>query len=454
MMNGIAGIATAGASSAAAEAAGGNMNFGSVRANAVNMNKYDATHAVSAGYSSKLSMDTQQTASNQSSARTGTENLDKNSDVIHHEGSTWITDSQTGKTYEVNGQFKAISGGWEGSGQIVEYSANGTKLGEYNGKITGLGNMDDYKRDVIRGGHGGKENAFKATSVVSTNLDASNIKTQNTVDEQNSRYTRTVDEDFSKTHKENNTYEKRNINNTRGITASGSEITEGNKFTSDNTSSFNEGIRINTSNTVTTGDKTTNYGNAVEYTNPYNSLMTGGHDKVMGGFYKDYAAIQNGSSSKSMEQLESEILNYTKQLSADMPASLSATYQFSRNSSGGENHSSTDSTYYSVRGGLNTPKTIGGNKNKGEEGFNMPLSGDVSVGIRGEVSDSYSYGTTNSDAEGGSSSQDKMAKHLQMKVMQDMKSLHNMNALANDETGKFLAGNLGNYVEDKINKPF
>lgn len=466
MMNGIAGIATAGASSAAAEAAGGNMNFGSVRANAVNMNKYDATHAVSAGNSSKLSMDTQQTASNQSSARTGTENLDKNSDVIHHEGSTWITDSQTGKTYEVNGQFKSISGGWEGSGNIREYDKNGTYIGEYNGKITGSGDMDDYKRDVIRGGHGGKENAFKAASVVSSNLDASNIKhqddinTRNTVDEQNSRYTRTVEKDLSKIHKENNIYEKRNINDTRDIKSSGSETIEGDKFTSDNTNNINEGFRVNTSNTFTSGEKTTNYGNAVEYTNPYNSLMTGGHDKVMGGFYKDYAAIQNGSSSKSMEQLESEILNYTKQLSADMPASLSQTYKFEKNRAGGENTSTTSNESMGLNvgasGGAGVAK--GGGKAGGENGGGLSGSGSGNAGVHYSTgmsnTETHSHGTVYSDIKGGSSSQDMMAQHLHMKVMQDMKSLHNMNALANDETGKFLASNLGNYVEDKIKKPF
>lgn len=33
--------------------------------------------------------------------------------------------------------------------------------------------MADYQKDVVQGGQGGRENAFQAASVVSTNLDAS-----------------------------------------------------------------------------------------------------------------------------------------------------------------------------------------------------------------------------------------------------------------------------------------
>ena len=118
-------------------------------------------------------MDYQQTASNQSSVRTGTENSDRNIDENVHKGSTWITDSQTGKTYEVNGTFDQTSGGWTGSGMINEYDKKGNLIGSYKGEISGTGNMADYQKDVVQGGQGGRENAFQAASVVSTNLDAS-----------------------------------------------------------------------------------------------------------------------------------------------------------------------------------------------------------------------------------------------------------------------------------------
>ncbi len=180
MMGSIAGTATAGVSSAAAEAASGSMSVGNIRMNNINMNKYDATNAMSSGTSSKLSMDHQQTASNQSSVRTGTEISNKDIDENVHKGSTWITDSQTGKTYEVNGTFDQTSGGWTGSGTINEYDKNGNFVGSYKGEISGTGNMSDYQKDVVQGGQGGRENAFQASSVVSTNLDASNVKTENT----------------------------------------------------------------------------------------------------------------------------------------------------------------------------------------------------------------------------------------------------------------------------------
>ncbi len=180
MMGSIAGTATAGVSSAAAEAASGSMSAGNIRMNNINMNKYDAAQTMNAGTSSKLNMDYQQTASNQSSVRTGTEISNKDIDENVHKGSTWITDSQTGKTYEVNGTFDQTSGGWTGSGTINEYDKNGNFVGSYKGEISGTGNMSDYQKDVVQGGQGGRENAFQASSVVSTNLDASNVKTENT----------------------------------------------------------------------------------------------------------------------------------------------------------------------------------------------------------------------------------------------------------------------------------
>ncbi len=156
------------------------MSAGNIRMNNVNMNKYDAAQTMNAGTSSKMSMDMQQTASNQSSVRTGTEISNKDIDENVHKGSTWITDSQTGKTYEVNGTFDQTSGGWTGSGTINEYDKNGNFVGSYKGEISGTGNMSDYQKDVVQGGQGGRENAFQAASVVSTNLDASNVKTENT----------------------------------------------------------------------------------------------------------------------------------------------------------------------------------------------------------------------------------------------------------------------------------
>lgn len=183
MMSGISGIANTGVSSAASEAAGGNISMGNIRMSNVNMNKYDATQAWSGGSANKLSMDNQQTASNQSSIRVGDENSTKNIDETIHKGSTWITDSQTGKLYEVNGTFDQTSGSWSGKGIINEYDKNGKFIGSYNGELTGTGNMAEYQEYVRKGGHGGMEDAFLAQSVVSRNLDASDKVTDNYVRE-------------------------------------------------------------------------------------------------------------------------------------------------------------------------------------------------------------------------------------------------------------------------------
>ena len=185
MMSGISGIANTGVSSAASEAAGGNISMGNIRMNNVNMNKYDATQAWSGGSANKLSMDNQQTASNQSSIRVGDEYSTKNIDETIHKGSTWITDSQTGKLYEVNGTFDQTGGSWSGKGIINEYDKNGKFIGSYNGELTGTGNMADYQKNVRKGGHGGMEDAFLAQSVVSRNLDASDKVTDNVIRENN-----------------------------------------------------------------------------------------------------------------------------------------------------------------------------------------------------------------------------------------------------------------------------
>ena len=66
MMGSIAGSANAGIGQAAAEAATGSMSAGNIRMSNINMNKYDAAQTMNAGTSTKMSMDYQQTASNQS----------------------------------------------------------------------------------------------------------------------------------------------------------------------------------------------------------------------------------------------------------------------------------------------------------------------------------------------------------------------------------------------------
>lgn len=189
MMGGISGIATAGASSAAAEAAGGNMSFGNVRANAINMNKYDAASSMSVGSASKMQMDHQQTASMQSKVNTGSENLHKDADKIIEDGTVHIH-GPDGKHYQVNGTTEMTAGGLKASGMIQEMDANGNVIRQYKGDITAAGDMSNFKNDYYTNKNGKGEDAFFASEIVSTNLDASHVKTANTIDQANNIYER------------------------------------------------------------------------------------------------------------------------------------------------------------------------------------------------------------------------------------------------------------------------
>lgn len=187
MMGGISGIATAGASSAAAEAAGGNMSFGNVRANAINMNKYDAASTMSVGSVSKMSMDHQSSASMQSKVNTGTENLHKDADKIVHEGSTWI-EGPNGQRYELNGTFEQTAAGWKASGTFIDQNGN-----SWNGSMTGTAkNMAQFQNNA----RNVDEAVLQALSIDTSNLSRSherhqdNISTNNTIDQANNIYER------------------------------------------------------------------------------------------------------------------------------------------------------------------------------------------------------------------------------------------------------------------------
>ena len=179
MMSGISGIAGAGVSGAAGEAATGSATMGNIRTNTFSSNKFDAARDVAIGSSFKNQNSYAEGASATRSYLASDKEVNEADTSNRHTGSTWIKDTQTGKTYEVNGDFKQTGAGWSGSGMIKEYDKNGNLIGSYDGKISGQGNMSDYQQNVINNGRGGKENALQATSVVSTNFDASHVKTEN-----------------------------------------------------------------------------------------------------------------------------------------------------------------------------------------------------------------------------------------------------------------------------------
>lgn len=401
MMGSIAGTATAGVSSAAAEAASGSMSVGNIRMNNINMNKYDATNAMSSGTSSKMSMDMQQTASNQSSVRTGTEISNKDIDENVHKGSTWITDSQTGKTYEVNGTFDQTSGGWTGSVTINEYDKNGNFVGSYKGEISGTGNMSDYQKDVVQGGQGGRENAFQASSVVSKNLDASDVKHED-------------------------------------IIRTANDINQNNKIKEAKTVD-------DTSKTTITGEKETNYGKTQDYSNAYGSLMAGGHDGVHADMYRDFVAMKNGNISQ--EQFEAKVMNYAKQVSADMPSSLSKNFSFGQ----GSDSSSSDKS---------SEKTSVIESFAAKIGFSSGNGPSASGGYEGQHAYTQESGVSNTQSytnqRGGSVSQDMMAQHIKNEMMGNMESLYRNGGMTHngESVGQQLSNELSSFVGGKANKPF
>lgn len=214
MMGGISGIATAGASSAAAEAAGGNMSFGNVRANAINMNKYDAASTMSVGSVSKMQMDHQQTASMQSKVNTGSENLHKDADKTVHEGSTWI-EGPNGQRYELNGTFEQTAAGWKASGTFIDQNGN-----SWNGSMTGTAkNMAQFQNNA----RNGDEAVLQALSIDTSNLSRSherhqdNISTNNTIDQAN------------------NIYERKSVHDTSSSEIAGRKVDIGNNVNGDTT---------------------------------------------------------------------------------------------------------------------------------------------------------------------------------------------------------------------------
>lgn len=111
------------------------------------------------------------------------------------------------------------------------------------------------KQTIVAGRYGGRENAFQAVSVVSTNLDASNVKTANNIDQANNTFERRVDIDTSRTEKHNNTYEAKTVNDTRDITRRDSETVEDNKFTHDSSTNIVTSVKEDHSNSYSSGTK-------------------------------------------------------------------------------------------------------------------------------------------------------------------------------------------------------
>lgn len=218
------------------------------------MNKYDATQAWSAGSATKLSMDYQQTASNQSSVSTGTRNIHDDADSIKHEGSTWIQ-GPNGQQYELNGTFKQTAAGWEASGTFIDQNGK-----SWSGTMTGTAkNMEAFQNNVKNG----DEAVLQAMSIDTSNLSRSqerhqdNISTANTVDQAN------------------NTFERKDVYDTRDITRRGSETVEGDKFTHDSSINVVTGVKEDHSDSYSSGTKVSVGDTVNDYTGGLAMLQNG-----------------------------------------------------------------------------------------------------------------------------------------------------------------------------------
>lgn len=257
MMGSIAGTATAGVSGAAAEAASGSMSMGNIRMSNINMNKYDAAQTMNAGTSTKMSLDYQQTASNQSSVSTGTRNIHDDADSLKHEGTTFMR-NQDGELLRMTGNFEQTGGAWKFSGNVQNLSTGETYTGNMSGMAKDMNsmqqglNVDDVsmtgKERANLGDVKGENVAFIQGTVVDSNLSASDIihkdktRTENTTDEKNYSYERTTDIDTSRTEKDNYTREKKVVEDT--------SITKNSSYTENDSKNIVSGTKTSVGDTV------------------------------------------------------------------------------------------------------------------------------------------------------------------------------------------------------------
>ena len=257
MMGSIAGSANAGIGQAAAEAATGSMSAGNIRMSNINMNKYDAAQTMNAGTSTKMSMDYQQTASNQSSVSTGTRNIHDDADSLKHEGTTFMR-NQDGELLRMTGNFEQTGGAWKFSGNVQNLSTGETYTGNMSGMAKDMNsmqqglNVDDVsmtgKERANLGDVKGENVAFIQGTVVDSNLSASDIihkdktRTENTTDEKNYSYERTTDIDTSRTEKDNYIREKKVVED--------ESIMKNKSYTENDSKNIVKGTKISVGDTV------------------------------------------------------------------------------------------------------------------------------------------------------------------------------------------------------------
>ena len=245
MMGSIAGSANAGIGQAAAEAATGSMSAGNIRMSNINMNKYDAAQTMNAGISTKMSMDYQQTASNQSSVSTGTRNIHDDADSLKHEGTTFMR-NQDGELLRMTGNFEQTGGAWKFSGNVQNLSTGETYAGNMSGMAKDMNsmqqglNVDDVsmtgKERANLGDVKGENVAFIQGTVVDSNLSASDvthkdkITTSNNIDQNNNIKEAKTVEDYSKLKDTSDVTKNNTINENKHVEDNTTSISTGTHY--------------------------------------------------------------------------------------------------------------------------------------------------------------------------------------------------------------------------------
>ena len=245
MMGSIAGSANAGIGQAAAEAATGSMSAGNIRMSNINMNKYDAAQTMNAGTSTKMSIDYQQTASNQSSVSTGTRNIHDDADSLKHEGTTFMR-NQDGELLRMTGNFEQTGGAWKFSGNVQNLSTGETYTGNMSGMAKDMNsmqqglNVDDVsmtgKERANLGDVKGENVAFIQGTVVDSNLSASDIihkdkiTTSNNIDQNNNIKEAKTVEDYSKLKDTSDVTKNNTINENKHVEDNTTSISTGTHY--------------------------------------------------------------------------------------------------------------------------------------------------------------------------------------------------------------------------------
>ncbi len=381
--------------------------------------------------------------------RTGTENLHHDKDQIQHDGSTHIY-GPNGEHYEVNGTTTVTAGGMQASGMIQHYDKHGNVVKQWEGSISASGkDMGAFKQDTVNG----DEASYQATEIITKNL--SNNENINERDSYQAGKQVVDNTDINKrdSYKDGSEYINNTVTNTRDVNKSGSETVEEDKFTYDSSTTVTTGVKEDHSNIRQTGDKETNYGKTQEYSNAYGSLMAGGHDGVHADMYRDFVAMKN--SNISQEQFEAKVMNYAKQVSADMPSSLSKDMSFGQGSDARNTNSSSESIQINETMKFGVDGSIGPDlKGAGSAGVNFGAGMNAAHSNTNESSLSNTQSYTNQ--RGGSASQDMMAQHIKNEIIGKMESLYKNGGMTHngESVGQQLSNELSDFVGGKVNKPF